>query len=161
MFICPFIYILIWLTMHLFGSVSIQICRAVRWVAVRDGKGCVVGGTGDILQGRGRDGGKGFIASWHARGKGTWIGSWQGTEKGRKYKYVTEAHRENQGGRQRAQRVGPPGFRGGPQCSIQKAVQNCEFWAFWGCFYDIFDHFCLFFRCFGDSRSFLINYYHY
>ena len=39
-----------------------------------------------------------------------------------KYRYVTEAHRENQGGHCERSEHGHPGFRGGPQCSIERGV---------------------------------------
>ena len=67
-----------------------------------------------------------------------------------KYKNVTEAHRENRWGRQRAQRVGPTGFRGGPQCSREKGSPSgakfgilARFYGVFHSFFAIFGVFCI------------------
>ena len=72
-----------------------------------------------------------------------------------KYKNVTEAHREKQAGHCERSEHGPTGFRGGPQCSREKAVSNgAHFW----CFQVVLWHFWLFFVIFlafwGIFRSF-------
>ena len=70
-----------------------------------------------------------------------------------KYRYVTEAHRENQGGHCERSEHGHPGFRGGPQCSIERGVSSgahfvCFFAVFYVNFWSLFTIFWLLFEFF-------------
>ena len=66
-----------------------------------------------------------------------------------KYRYVTEAHSENKGGHCERSEHGHPGFRGGPQCSIERGVSSgAHFVCFLPFSMLIFGHFSPFFGFF-------------